>query len=126
MTPEQKEYKDQGNYFANWLTAIIISNYAYLVRLMETDQIAYLPKKMWDFSFTLTNWSLILIFFHKGLGVVAARLRINKQSNGWLDKQQANIEVIRSILILVFVGLGVMSLIASGEIIKLIFEAKET
>ena len=124
MTPE-KDYKDQGNHFANWLTAIIISNYVYLVRLVETGEMHYLPNwTLLNWSFTIANLSLVFIFFHKGLGVVAARLRLNMQPKSWQDIWQNITESLRSTLILLFVFTGIIPIILSGVIIKLIYEAK--
>ena len=116
----KKDYKDKLNNFADWFTAIIISNFAYLVSFGKKDQIEAVLKGeeyLWYWSFWLSFFALIFIFFVKIVGVFAARIRIKKVDEGG-DYFQHCMESSRTIFSGFFVGFGLFSIMFTGFILN--------
>ncbi len=113
-----KEYTDKANNFADWFTAILISNFAYLIGLLDKIGVQLEAKVyLWNESFNATCAALFSIFVVKALGVWAASIRADR-GKCTLEK---NIERVRTVFIFIFGICGISSLIVTGRILKYIF-----
>ncbi len=106
-----EEYTGKTTNFADWFTAIIISNFVYLIGFVDKKEKI---DSLWRGSFLASTAALILIFIIKVLGVWAAKMRVNQGQS----KCEHDIESMRDIASAFFVVLGVLSLILSGIILK--------
>ena len=116
----KKDYKFKMNNFADWFTAVIISTFAYLIGFgtrAKVEELLQGKAYLWDWSFYSSSAALIFIFVIKVFGVFAAKIRVEKGLN---DCQHC-IESLRDIFSIVFVVFGIMSLIATGLILKFRF-----
>ena len=113
-----KDYTDRANNFSDWFTAVVISNFAYLIQLVnkEGELASLLESKtyLWGWGFKLSCAALACVFAVKLLGVLAASRRIHKGPN---DKCQDWMERIRFWIIIAFFILGITSLVFSGKIL---------
>ena len=116
-----EEYTSKANNFADWFTAILISNFAYLIGLLNKEFSigAQLEGKvyLWNWSFYLACAALFSIFIVKVLGVWAASVRVHQGK----DEFQKNIECARLPFIFIFCLCGAASLVSTGFILKNIF-----
>ena len=116
-----EEYTGKANNFADWFTAILISNFAYLINLLSGEIVigARLEHKvyLWNVSFYAACIALGSVFFVKALGVWAASERVH---HGLSDFQK-NIECARIPFIFIFGLCGIVSLVATGCILRNIF-----
>ena len=114
-----KDYTDRANNFADWFTAVVISNFAYLIQLVNKEDMlgSLLESKvyLWDWGFKLSCAALACVFVTKLLSVLAASRRFHKGPD---DKCQERIENIRFWTIVVFFGLGILSLFFSISILR--------
>ena len=113
-----EEYTGKANNFADWFTAVIISNFAYLIGFVDNKEKI---GSFWYGSFLASGAALILIFVIKVLGVWAAKMRFDKEKikdDKWYNECQHNIESVRDILSAFFVVLGLFALILTGYILK--------
>ena len=120
MTDTWKDYTDRANNFADWFTAIIISNFAYLIHLVNQDHrilASILESKLylWNWGFKISCGALICVFIAKLLSVLAASKRFHK---GPKNKCQEWMEKVRFVFIIFFFFLGMVSLVFSGIILR--------
>lgn len=108
----KKDYKDKLNNFANWFTAIIISNFAYLIS--SRDQV--LDEGLWDLSFYAATSAIALMFIIKVSGIYAAKVRIREKGSTPFEHR---IESARDLLSAFFIVLGLCSLIVTGWILQI-------
>ncbi len=114
-----KDYTDRANNFADWFTAIVISNFAYLIQLVNKGEYgigSLLEKKvyLWDWGFKVSCTALACVFIAKLLSVLAASIRFHE---GPSNKCQDWMEKIRFGIIIAFFVLGIFSLFFSGSIL---------
>ncbi len=121
MRAQEDDYKSKADHFADWFTAIIISNSIYLIKFAEKKEEveSLLGEKtfLWYGSFFAASLALILIFLFKVLGVLAAKIRLDKGP----CKSEHDLESTREIIFLFYFFLGVLALSFTGSILKIQF-----
>ena len=122
-----EEYTGKANNFADWFTAIIISNFVYLLGFVEKEnsirQLFKTDVNLWIWSFCASLVALIAVFFVKFLGFWAAKMRVDAYSKKLNDKKPKKcedyLEDIRFYLSILFVFLGFITLVLNFLIIRL-------
>ncbi|GEM_PF-1748448 len=108
----KKDYKYKMNNFADWFTAIIISNFAYLISIRDE----VVDEDLWVMSFYSASAALALIFIIKVSGVYAARMRVREKGS---IPPEYKIESARDLLSAFFIVIGLFSLIVTGWILEI-------
>ena len=115
-----KEYTDKANNFTDWFTAVLISNFAYLVGLLDKEtgiQLLEYKVYLWNQGFNTACVALGSIFVAKVLGVVAASMRVDG------CKHEKNTEKTRTVFFFIFGFFGIISLFFTVCIIKKLYAA---
>ena len=118
-----KDYTDRANNFADWFTAVIISNFAYLIDLLKIKNYFFesmLERKVYLWDMYISCFALVYISIIKGLGVWAASRRVDK---GLEDECQRKIEDLRFGFSIAFVALVMISVSLSTIILQSQFNA---
>lgn len=116
-----KEYREKANNFLDWFTAIIISNFVYLINFLDKEGslVDRLNGKthFWKLSFNAAAVALAAVFIVKALGVLAADFRVN----GKYKRGEELIEAARTGCVFMICFLGIVSLSATFVILKSTF-----
>ena len=115
-----EEYTNKANNFCDWYTAIIISNFAFLVSLLDNEHtiqsILERDAYLWNLSFYSSCAALFFIFIAKGLGVMAASMRVDK------IECEKFCEDARTAILIIFGFLGIFSLFFTVCILNKMYE----
>ncbi len=114
------DFKQKANSFADWLTALIISNFVYLIKFENKATVLSKLKDsshLWEKSFWFSIIALVIIFFHKLFGVLAAQKRAEKKSR----ECEACLEWLRTHLFTFFSIVSAFALCCSGMMLYELF-----